>query len=279
MPPRQDIEIVMIRVGIIGCGTIGSKIAEHIDKNLKGKAKLTVICDVDLKKAERLSGTLKSRPKVTSTEGLIKSADLVVEAASSKVSGDVAGKALNAGKDVMVMSTGGLLKNYRSLFALAEKRKAHIYLPSGAICGLDGLKGAKFSKIQKVTLTTRKPPRGFEGAPYVVRNNIDLGGINDDRVLFEGDALKAMEGFPANINVAATLSLCGIGPKKTKVKIVASPAIKRNIHEIEVEGAFGKLIARTENVPSPGNPKTSYMAVLSAIATLEGILQGVKVGT
>lgn len=269
----------MIKVGIIGCGTIGSKIAEHIDKNLKGKAKLVAIFDVDVKKAERFSGKLTTKPKVASAESLIRSVDLVIEAASAKVSGDITKKALNAGKDVMVMSTGGLLKNYRSLFALAEKKKANIYLPSGAICGLDGLKGAKFSKIQKVTLTTKKPPKGFEGAPYVVRNNIDLGRINNDRVLFEGDAFEAMESFPANINVAATLSLCGIGPKKTAVRIVASPSINRNIHEVEVEGAFGKLVARTENVPSPGNPRTSYMAVLSAIATLEGVLDRVKVGT
>lgn len=269
----------MVRVGIIGCGTIGSKIAGHIDRNLKGKAKLVALSDVDVKKAERFSGRLTARPKVASAESLIRSVDLVIEAASANVSGDIAKKALNAGKDVVIMSTGGLLKNYRSLFALAEKKKACIYLPSGAICGLDGLKGAKFSNIRKVTLTTKKPPEGFEGAPYVVKHNIDLGEIKEERVIFEGDAFKAMEGFPANINVAATLSLCGIGPKNTKVRIVASPSIKRNIHEIEVEGAFGKLVARTENVPSPGNPKTSYMAVLSVIATLEGILERVKVGT
>jgi len=269
----------MIRVGIIGCGTIGSKIAEHIDRNLKGKANLTALSDVDAKKAQGLSGGLRSRPKVTSAGNLIRSVDLVIEAASAKVSGDIAKEALKAGKDVMIMSTGGLLKNYKSLFALAEKKKRRLYLPSGAISGLDGLKGAKLTKIDKVTLTTRKPPEGFKGAPYVVKNNIDLDGIENEKVLFEGDAFKAMEGFPANINVAATLSLCGIGPKKTKVKIIASPYIKRNIHEVEVEGAFGKLVARTENVPSPDNPKTSYMAVLSAIATLEGILERVKVGT
>lgn len=279
MPRRQDIENAMIRVGIIGCGTIGSKLAEHIDRNLRGRAKVTSLSDIDVKKAERLSARLKSRPKVVKIGRLIRSVDLVVEAASSKISGGIARKTVNAGKDVMIMSTGGLLKNYRSLFELAERRKARLYLPSGAICGLDGLKGAKFSKVRKVTLTTRKPPRGFAGAPYVVKHNIDLGKIKSEKVLFEGDAFKAMEGFPANINVAATLSLCGIGPKKTKVKIIASPSIKRNIHEIEIEGAFGKLVARTENVPSPDNPKTSYMAILSAMATLDSVLDSVKIGT
>jgi len=269
----------MVRIGIIGCGTIGSRIAEHIDGKLKGRASLVALSDINEQNASRLAGSLDAKPAVTDVDALIKTSDLVIEAASASYSGEVARKALSSGKDVMIMSTGGLLKDYKGLFALAEEKKANIYLPSGALCGLDGLKGAGSAGISKVTLTTTKPPEGFKGAPYVVKNNIDLGKIDREMVLFEGDAYGAMEGFPANINVAATLSLCGIGPAKTKVRIVASPAAKRNIHEVEAEGDFGKLSTRTENVPSPGNPKTSYMAILSAIATLEGIMGKVKIGT
>lgn len=269
----------MIRIGIIGCGTIGAKLAKYIDGSLKDKAKLTALSDIDGKKTCGLAGSLASRPKVTDVAGLIKSCDLVIEAASAKVSGDIARKAVSAGKDIMVMSTGGLLSGYKTLFESAKKKKANIYLPSGAICGLDGLKAAGFSDIKKVTLTTRKPPEGFKGAPFVVKNKIDLSKIKSEKVLFRGNAMDAMAGFPANINVAATLSLCGIGPVKTKVKIIASPEIKRNIHEVEAEGGFGKIAARTENVPSPDNPRTSYLAILSAIATLNGILERVKIGT
>lgn len=269
----------MIRIGIVGCGTIGAKLAKYIDADLEGKAKVAAISDIDEQKTRKLAGALKSAPKILEADALIDVVDLVVEAASAKISFDIAKKTVSAGKDVLIMSTGGLLKNYKTLFDLAKEKEANIYLPSGAICGLDGLKGAKFSKIEKITLTTTKPPEGFKGAPYVTKNNIALEEIKSDTVLFEGDALQAMEGFPANINVAATLSLCGIGSDKTKVKIIASPSITRNIHEVEVEGEFGKLIARTENVPSPDNPKTSYLAILSAIATLNGILERVKIGT
>lgn len=269
----------MLRVGIIGCGTIGAQLAKHIDSRLKDKARLIALSDVDKKKAKDLARTLKLKPKIKSISELINCVDLVIEAASAKVSYGVAKQAINDGKDVMIMSTGGLLKNFKSLFELAESKRCNIYLPSGAICGLDGLKGAKFSGIRKVTLTTRKPPLGFKGAPYVIKKKIALEKIRSEKLLFEGDALKAIEGFPANINVAATLSLCGIGPKNTKVKIIASPKANKNIHEVEVEGKFGKLVARTENVPSPDNPRTSYLAILSAIATLDGILERVKIGT
>lgn len=269
----------MLRIGIIGCGTIGTRLAKYIDGNLKNKAELIALSDIDEEKARRLANALKSKPKIRSTDGLINCVDLVIEAASAKVSYKIAEQAINRGKDVMIMSTGGLLKSFKSLFELADKKRCNVYLPSGALCGLDGVKGARFSGIKRVTLTTRKPPLGFKGAPYVVKKNIDLSKITSDKVLFEGDALRAIEHFPANINVAATLSLCGIGSRKTKVKIIASPRINRNIHEVEVEGKFGRLIARTENVPSPDNPKTSYLAILSAIATLNGILEQVKIGT
>ncbi|MBI4708486.1 MAG: DUF108 domain-containing protein, partial [Candidatus Omnitrophica bacterium] len=153
-----------------------------------------------------------------------------------------------------------------------------IYLPSGAICGLDGVKSASLGRIDKVTLTTRKPPRSLEGAPYLVSKGINLSQIKQETLLFEGTAEEAIRGFPQNVNVCATLSIAGIGPEKTRVKIITSPFYTSNIHEVEAEGAFGRLTVRTENVPSPQNPKTSYLAALSAIATLKQILEPVKIG-
>ncbi len=267
------------RIGIIGCGTIGTSIAKYIDRELKGKARVTALSDIDINKARKLASLLSSEPRISAWSGLIRSVDLVIEAASAKSAADIARQALKSGKDVMVMSTGGLLGSYKSIFSLAERENKTVYLPSGAICGLDGLKAASAAGISSVTLTTSKPPKGLMGAPYIIKKGIDLSRIKKDKVVFEGNALKAMEGFPANINVAATLSLCGIGPKKTKVRIIASPSSKRNVHEIEVKGDFGSIKTRTENMPSPENPRTSYMAILSAVATLEGIMGKVKIGT
>jgi len=179
----------------------------------------------------------------------------------------------------MIMSVGGIIKHYKELEVLAEEKKARIFIPSGAICGIDGLKAARLGKINKVTLTTKKHPKAFLGVPYLLKKKIRLDNIDKDTVLFEGDALQATKAFPQNINVAATLSIAGIGPELTTVRIVASPTINRNIHEIEIESEVGKIITRTENVIHPDNPKTSYLAVLSAIATLKQILGPIKIGT
>ena len=133
--------------------------------------------------------------------------------------------------------------------------------------------------IDSVTLTTRKPPKGLEGAPYIKSAGINLNDIKEETVIFDGDADKAIEGFPQNVNVAATLSIAGIGAKKTRVRIITSPGYTRNQHEVEIKGSFGNIHTRTENVPSRTNPRTSELAILSAIATLEGLARNVKIGT
>jgi len=270
------------RIGIVGCGTIGIQIAKAIETRLKDKAVLSAICDVDQLKIDNFLSKIKSRPDICSLIDLIKKSDFVVEAASAGISADVAKKALTAEKDALIMSVGGLLKG-ASLMTLAKKAKSRLYIPSGALAGLDGLKSASIGKIDKVTLTTKKSPKVLTGAPYLEKNNIDILSIKKETVIFEGTPKEAVKGFPKNINVAATLSLiCGVGANSVRplhIRIIAVPGLKTNIHEVEVEGEFGRLVTKTENLPSPDNPKTSFLAALSAIATLEGALNNIKIGT
>jgi len=268
------------KIGIVGCGTIGSFIAKTLDKELKALATIVALCDIDNARAEDLCGSLSSKPPVVSLSSLIDKSDIVVEAASGSFSFDLAKQALLNKKDVLVMSIGGLLGKSEDLFEIARKNKAKIILPSGAICGLDGIKSAGTGIVKKVTLTTRKPPKGLMGAPYIIANKIDLDAITDDYIIFEGTAQEAVKAFPKNINVSALLSIAGIGAERTIVKIVTSPKYTVNSHEVEAEGNFGRLITRTENVPSPQNPKTSFLAPLSAVATLKQYLDDcVKIGT
>jgi aspartate dehydrogenase len=204
-----------------------------------------------------------------------------VEAASQEAVRDYAKAILNSGKDMLIMSVGALAdhKFLDELIAIAQAKGAKIYLPSGAIAGLDGLKSAKEAGIEEVTLTTRKPPKSLVDAPYVKEKCIHLKNLKKEMLIYEGPAREAVKFFPANVNVAASLSLAGIGPEKTRVRIIADPKIDRNIHEIFVKGEFGELEVKTRNVPSPENPKTSYLAALSAIATLKKISNNIQVGT
>ena len=269
----------MIKVGVIGCGTIGKELAKACQKRFFDEVTLEAIADIDPAVAKKLQKELKPRPQILSQESLIKACDLVIEGASAHVSYEITKKALHLGKDIMVMSVGGIIGKEKELLNLARTHRCCLYIPSGGIVGIDGLKAARIGKIHRVTLTTRKPPQGFEDAPYVIKHGINLKNLKEEKVLFEGNATAAVRGFPKNINVSATLSAAGIGPEKTKVKIIACPHMLVNVHEVYVVGDFGSFYSRTENFPSEQNPKTSRLAILSAVATLERILKNVKIGT
>lgn len=214
-------------------------------------------------------------------EEIIRSVDLVIESASQNAVRFIVPQALKAGCDVMVLSVGALADEElrTALFGLAKQHNCKLYFPSGAVVGIDGLNSASAAGISSVTLTTRKPPSGLMGAPYVVEHGIELDKLVKETVLFEGTASEAVKAFPANVNVAATISLAGIGFEQTRVRVIADPSLSRNVHEITVEGEFGKFSTRVENLPSPENPKTSYLAALSAVSTLKKILNPVQVGT
>jgi len=269
---------VKLKVGIVGCGTIGGLIAKACVGRLNKKIELVALCDIDDKKINALNKKLKLELPKSGMDSLIKKSSLVIEAASGKISGQVLEKCIKHKKSCIIMSVGGLIGK-ESILKKAESQNVRVFVPSGALCGLDGVKSASVGKIYAAKLTTRKNPKALKGAPYIVHKKIDLNSIKGEKVIFKGNVIAAIKGFPQNVNVAASLSLAGIGPQKTEVNVVVSPRYTKNIHEVELEGEFGKLFTRTENVPSLDNPKTSRLAAFSAIATLKSVVSSLKVGT
>ena len=268
----------ILKIGLIGCGSIGTTLANYIDK--AGGLKLLCVYDADSDQSRILSKSLESRPRIAKSPADMSVCDLVIEAASQEAVQDYALEILGH-SDLMMMSVGALSDSslFNKIKKKAEETGRHVYIPSGAIAGLDAIKAASMAKIEKATLTTRKPPLSLEDAPYVIKKNMSMRSIRKPTLIFEGTAKEAAEGFPKNINVSVSLSLAGIGVEKTRVKIIADPFTDRNVHEIEVEGSFGKVTTRAENVTMPKNQKTSYLAALSAMAILEGLRQNVRIGT
>ena len=273
-------EKTKLKIGIVGCGAIGSSLAKEIAVNFRDRAILSALYDIMPEKAQSLSRKITKNTKLSvgSLGTLIKKSDLVIEASAAAAAWEIARKAVSAGRKVMVMSVGGMVGHLDGLLAQAAKNNTQAYFPSGAISGIDALKAADIAGVKKVLLTTRKHPFAFSGVEYVEKK-FKLSGLKKDKVLFFGSASKAIKYFPQNINVAAILGLAGIGMRKTKVRIIASPFVTKNIHEILIESKAAKIFTRTENILHPQNPKTSFLAVLSAIATLKQILEPVKIGT
>ena len=265
-------------IGIAGCGTIGRRVASGLDAGAAPSAVLGGITSRNLDRAERFAATLDCRPPVVQLDRLVEIVDLVVEAAPANAMESIAVATLSAGKDLMALS-GGVLLERDDLFDLADRNGATIYVPSGAIAGLDGIAGASVGRIDSLTMTTRKPPEGLKGAPGIEDSGVDLDAVSEPTVVYEGPALEACKLFPANVNVSAALSMAGIGPRKTRIRIYADPTVDKNTHDIVVEGEFGRLSILIENTPSESNPRTGKLSALSALATLRRITSHLQVGT
>lgn len=268
-----------LKIGIVGCGAIGGGIARYIQKRLKKDCQLTGLYDIEYKKAERLRRELGLRGvEKSSLKSLIQHCDLMIEAVNSPSTRPIIHQALMHRRDVIAMSVGKLL-HASDLFRLARKHHCHLLLPSGAVAGIDAIKAAALGRIYQIRLITRKPLESFLYNPYLKEQGFDLARIKDETILFDGDVATCVKFFPQNINVAATIALASGAQDKMRVRIMTSPDYKNNSHEIQVIGDFGEITTLTENIVCPENPKTSYLAVLSAIQTLRQFCQRTYIGT
>ena len=265
-------------VGVGGLGTVGFEVAQRIDRGEVEGLFLAAVSARDHDRARRRMAGFRTAVEVVAACELGERADIVVESAPAAVFREIAEPAVRAGKVLVSISAGALL-DHADLVDVARETGAQIVVPSGAVMGLDAVRGAAESGIESVTMITRKPPGGLAGAPYLVDHGIDLHGLDAPLKVFEGSAREAARGFPANVNVAAALGLAGIGPERTRLEIWADPGVSRNTHEIRLEAETVRFQLRIESVPSPGNPRTGRSVAPSVVAALRRFVTPLVVGT
>jgi aspartate dehydrogenase len=243
----------MKRIGLIGAGAIGTLIADACEKKLVQCDEL-VVYDLDLNAAERLKKATSFPVTVAASfdELLASKPAVMVEAASQQAALEYVPRIAETGIALIIMSTGALLQ--------LPPQDSRVHVPSGAIGGLDALSAAALAGIDKVTLTTRKPPKAFE----MCNRKAEL--------VYEGNAEEAALSYPREMNVAATLAFT-VKPAKVKVQVISDPAVERNTHEINVRWRFGEMFLRFANDPHPENPRTSALAAWSAIRLLQKLLE------
>ena len=267
----------IVKIGIVGCGAIGSGVASYIDKKLSSSAFVYGLADKDIKAARGLQKILGSAPKIYDTVALVKKVDLVIETASSVAASFLLEKVIAYRKDLIILSVGALI-NKASLLKEAAKRGINIYVSSGAVAGIDGLGALSMGNIKRVSLTTSKPLDGLIGVDYLKKKKINLRNLKKEKVIFRGGVKEAIKYFPKNINVAVAISLASAF-KKVEVCIKADPKLKRNVHHIVVDSEEAKLSIKVENIPSKTNPKTSALAILSTQQLLKKIFFPLKIGS
>ena len=263
-------------VGIVGCGAIGRALLRAGDSGDLGMP-VAGVTSRTASTAQDFLSTLSAPPPYLDLAALVERSSLLVETAGGHVVPALADAAFSAGKDLMVISIGALLE-YPEIIERARAVGCRLYAPSGAIAGLDGIKSACQGQVDRVEMVSRKPVDALDGAPYLVENEIPVANLSKAREVFNGTAREACRGFPSNLNVSAAVSLAGIGPDRTTVRIVADPSLNRNCHDITVEGEIGLLQVHIENIPSE-NPKTGRLTALSIIRSIRDVTDPVRIGT
>ena len=241
------------KVGLIGCGAIGTVLAEAIDRKIVACDEL-VVYDITVEQAVKLKDHLKSPVRIVSSVDALLEAkpDVIVEAAGQDAVHEYYDKLVASGAELIFMSTGALLDH--------DVSNPRVHFPAGAIGGLDAIAAAANAGIDEVLLTTRKSPRALGKQ------------VTKETVTFEGDAEEAAKRFPREMNVAATLALT-VKPAKVRVKVVVDPKTVRNTHEIVVKWRYGDMLLRFANLPHPDNPHTSALAAWAAIRLLQNLLK------
>jgi aspartate dehydrogenase len=271
-----------VGIGLIGCGTIGAGLASAVDRGEAGPARIARVFDVDAGRAGQVASRLRSRPppsakldELVSDPGVA----VVVEAASQAAAASCARTVLRSGRSLLLMSSGALIDSalFRDLTDLAAERGVTLAVPSGAVGGLDAIRAVR-RELRELTLTSTKRPAALAGAPGFAAWETKV--IARPTVVYDGPAREAVRLFPANVNVAAAVSLAGLGPDLTIARVVADPQAPGNVHEVVASGAFGLFTLRFVNQPSADNPRTSRLAVLSALEALRGMCsRGPRIGS
>ena len=271
-----------MRVGLLGGGVIARLFLDHVQRGQMGDAQVVAVAGrSDASRGKALAAQY-GVPFVTSVDGLIAAKpDVVVEAASHEAVRVHGERLLDARIALIVLSGGALCDDQvrARLEHAAATNRVLLYVPSGGIGGLDALKAVCAAGAEEVRIAVTKPPAAWKDIPYVERLGIDLDGLKEAVTLFDGSAREGVPHFPANVNIAAVLSLAGIGFDRTRLKVVADPALRFNTHFIHIRGATGTIDIKFESVPSPDNPKTAMLACYSALAALRQFNSPVRYGT
>ena len=271
-----------MRVALLGGGTIAGLVLQHSRSG--GIPGVEFVAVAGRSAASRGAGLAAEFgiPYVVGRDALLAARpQAVVEAASHAAVREHLVPLLQAGVGVVVLSAGALADDAlrKDAESASQRTGALFYVPSGGIGGLDALKTACLGGVDEVSIEVAKPPAAWRGIPFVEALGVDLTALRARRTLFEGPAREGVPHFPQNVNIAAILSLAGLGMDATRLTVVADPALTLNTHTIRVSGRTGRFTLVLENVPAPENPKTSWLACYSAIAALRSVGTNIRYGT
>jgi len=267
-----------MKIGIAGIGAVGSAVARALDQGEIAGCELTAIAARNDERARQFAATLSRDVPNLSLVELAQQCDVVLEALPPSMFDAVALPTVTAGKTLIAMSASQLLVR-DDLLDVARRSGGRIVIPSGAMLGLDAIKGAAVGTIHEVTIITRKPPNSLLRAPYILKSGMKLNDLHEAVCILKGTVSEIAREFPANVNVAAAVSLAGLGPDRTRMEIWADPGLQFNTHTVSVQSDSSDFSMQIQNRPSDENPATGRITSQSVIAYLRQLDAVLSIGT
>jgi aspartate dehydrogenase len=268
-----------LQIAVVGFGAIGQALARELAGDDRVRLAQVIVSPASLAAAQAACAALALDVRVASMLDLGpgQRPGLVVECAGHTAVWAHVVPALQAGIPCAMASVGALhdADLLARLEAAAHGGGTRLQLVSGAIGAIDALAAARFGGLDEVVYVGRKPPLSWVGTP--AEQAFDLARLVAPQVIFRGSAREAARQFPKNANVAATVSLAGLGLDRTQVELVADPGVTRNVHAVIARGAFGRLELQMENLPLASNPKTSALTVYSLVRAVHNALPGLAI--
>ena len=257
----------MKKFAVIGFGAI----AEEMVRCLEERGELDALLGVLVRPQRLVEAQGKTGGRfavVTSIEALLAlGPDFVVECAGHGAMRQYAPAVLASGVNLLCSSVGVLADDaFAMQLAGDAKHPARLWIPSGAIAGIDGLLAARTAGLRQVIYTSVKPPIAWEGTP--AESKLAGPARSQRTTFFQGSAREAALHYPQNVNVGATVALAGLGLDRTVVKLVSDPGTTAPLGIIEAEGEFGRFRFEILAYAAPSNPKTSLLTAHSLLAAL-----------
>jgi aspartate dehydrogenase len=204
--------------------------------------------------------------------------DAVLECAGHAAVAAHGARVLAAGADLLATSVGALADPalLERLLTAAKASGRRLILPSAGIGALDILAGAAVGGLEEVHVTVRKDPASWRGT--AAEQALDLDRLAEAAVLYDGPVREGARRYPQNVNIAAAAALAGIGFERTRLTILADPAIASHVVEVSARGAFGRFEFREDVIPSDDNPKTGRLVAMALVKTVRQLAATLVVG-
>ena len=266
-----------LKIAVAGLGAVCLPVAKWLDAGVPGLRLVAISAGNKVTAAERVAD-FRSPPSIMELDALSEVADIVVEGLPPERFLDLVEPAVERGKTLVILTVTSLLQRM-DLVERAREKGGRFIVPTGALAAFDAVNAARYGKIHSLTMVTRKPPLGLVKAPFVIEQGIDLMAITEPMMLYKGSVRDAAAKFPANVNVAVALSLAGPGPDETSYEIWADPAVTRNTHTIVLDSDATHLEFTIAGIPTEQTPGTGKLTPLAVMATLEGMVSPLRIGS